>query len=166
MCVCGSECVDVRAALDLSFPVKVCDPVCQRASVHQWECLFCHSKGQLIIWGAASLVVVIAAHCHEERRGSRGRQGFVRPKSLADHRDHCARKYPINSTKGADELESELSVPPAYEQILNYRSKIFINIKSRTHDVLGHLFSNAQMCRGPTMTHCCDSFHAMCNQHT
>lgn len=74
LCVCVPTCVcvHVRACLDLSFPVKECAPACDRACAYQQECLPCQSKGQLVIWSAASPVVVTAADCHEERCRERG----------------------------------------------------------------------------------------------
>lgn len=71
-CVCVYVCVHVRACLDLCFPVKECAPACERACVYQQECFSCQSKGQLVIWSAASPVVVTAADCHEDRCRKRG----------------------------------------------------------------------------------------------
>lgn len=65
-------CVRVRACLDLCFPVKEYGPACDRACEYQQECFYCQSKGQLVIWSAASPVVVTAADCHEERCRMRG----------------------------------------------------------------------------------------------
>lgn len=67
VCVPTCVCVHVRVCLDLCFPVKECALACDCACVYQQECFSCQSEGQLVIWSAASPVVVTAADCHEKR---------------------------------------------------------------------------------------------------
>lgn len=88
-CVPSFECVHVRVCLHLCCPVKVHVPVFECALLYQQECFCCQSKGQLIIWSAASPVVVTAADCHEERCWTMGEcmSRIMRLKSVMHHSD-------------------------------------------------------------------------------
>ncbi len=92
MFVCTRQSVSGSA-----LPVKECAPACDRACVYQQECFSCHSKGQLIIWSAASPVVVTAADCHEDRCRKRGecmwRRRIVRKDAAVYLCDHGIGKH-------------------------------------------------------------------------
>lgn len=79
--LCVRGCVRVRVCLDLCFPVKERALACDCACVYQQESFSRESEGQLVIWSAASPVVVTAADCHE-KRGDARRGGEFRGRTV------------------------------------------------------------------------------------
>lgn len=61
----------VRVCPGLCLPVTECALACDGACVYQQDRSCCQSQGQLVIWSAASPVVVTAAPSHGRRRDAR-----------------------------------------------------------------------------------------------